>query len=624
MSDTNSIKLIEKFPFSMKALFMGAYILPTLAFGPFLVFIHALSMADLLRIIFTPICLIGLVVFNVVLPICVYVYYENSICKYDGSQASVQITNRRAKHFEDLSIIGANINGIALFTFMLIACRLHGIEYQVLVFLLAAEGSTWLFALISYIPFLEYFEKHIHNLPMKSEYITLSVLMRNANITGFSFLGVICYVLAPMFCTANATMDALPLFLTRVLPVLIIGSATAIFDSYLFVSNMQKRILAITKFSSYLSKNDYTQTSLVVTSRDDFGVLMTDLNQFYNVMRRLLRTIINTVAVSTDSAGNLADGVSETSSSITQIVANIESVKSKIVNQSAGVEEAQATVKSMVDYINDLDKNIDREKVSIDSSSTAVEEMVANIRSVTNTLKASGAAAQKLSNASDNGRAAMEQAVDRARDVLERSEGLLEASNIIQSIADQTNLLAMNAAIEAAHAGEAGKGFSVVSDEIRKLAEQSNEQGKTISEQLQELQESIQQVSNGTTQVKNQFDTIFSLADDVTEQNRTAMSAMQEQSAGSSQVLEAMTEIKSTIELVAKGSAELTNGGRQIAEEMTALAGLTEEINGAMSEMSGGAQSIIHSVQSVDSATATNRDNVQKLSAEINTFTVNR
>lgn len=624
MSDTNSIKLIEKFPFSMKALFMGAYILPTLAFGPFLVFIHALSMADLLRIIFTPICLIGLVVFNVVLPICVYVYYENSICKYDGSQASVQITNRRAKHFEDLSIIGANINGIALFTFMLIACRLHGIEYQVLVFLLAAEGSTWLFALISYIPFLESFEKHIHNLPMKSEYITLSVLMRNANITGFSFLGVICYVLAPMFCTANATMDALPLFLTRVLPVLIIGSATAIFDSYLFVSNMQKRILAITKFSSYLSKNDYTQTSLVVTSRDDFGVLMTDLNQFYNVMRRLLRTIINTVAVSTDSAGNLADGVSETSSSITQIVANIESVKSKIVNQSAGVEEAQATVKSMVDYINDLDKNIDREKVSIDSSSTAVEEMVANIRSVTNTLKASGAAAQKLSNASDNGRAAMEQAVDRARDVLERSEGLLEASNIIQSIADQTNLLAMNAAIEAAHAGEAGKGFSVVSDEIRKLAEQSNEQGKTISEQLQELQESIQQVSNGTTQVKNQFDTIFSLADDVTEQNRTAMSAMQEQSAGSSQVLEAMTEIKSTIELVAKGSAELTNGGRQIAEEMTALAGLTEEINGAMSEMSGGAQSIIHSVQSVDSATAANRDNVQKLSAEINTFTVNR
>ena len=608
----------------MRTFFSVAFFLPLLTCGPILVFIRAISMSDMMKMAMTPMNYIGAVIFNIIIPFILYTYYENAIIKYDGSQASVVKTNRMVRNFEASSILAINLNGAAMFIFTTISCRMQGIEYDPLVWFFVAEGTTFLFGLLMYVPFSEIFEDHIHNLPIKKEYITLSVMARNTFITGFSFLGVIFLVLAPMFSKGNADMDTVPLFFARVLPILIVTSTVAVLDSFLFIRSMNKRIRAITRFSSYLSKNDYTQRSIVVTSRDDFGVLTADLNQFYNVMRRLLRAIMSTVAVSTDSAGNLSEGMGETSSSILQIVANIESVKSKIVNQAAGVEEAQATVKSMVSYINELDKNIEYEKTSIDSSSTAVEQMVANIRSVTSTLRASGVAAQKLSDASDNGRAAIEQAVDRARDVLERSEGLLEASNIIQSIADQTNLLAMNAAIEAAHAGEAGKGFSVVSDEIRKLAEQSNEQGKTISEQLQELQESIQQVSNGTTQVKNQFDTIFSLADDVTEQNRTVMSAMQEQTTGSSHVLEAMTEIKSTIELVVKRSAELTNGGKQIASEMTSLAGLTEEINSAMTEMANGAQSIIHSVQNAETATTANRENIQKLSDEINTFTVNR
>ena len=624
MSASKSVRLIEKFTPAMRFFFWVSFLFPFFLCGYVLVFVRTLSFENMSMLSKTPLCIIGGIIFNIIVPFCIFTYYENVICKYDGSQASVERTNRKVKNFERSAILAMNINGLAVFVLSVINYRLHGIDYEPIVVFFITEGVTFLFGLLVYLPFSRRLEAHVQNLPMKPKYMTITVMARNILVTSFSFLGVVFLTLSPLLSKGNAEFDIMTIFLTRVLPILIVSSMVAIADVYLFVRSMGARIKDILVFSSYLAKNNYTQRSLSVTSRDDFGVLMSDLNFFYNVMRRLLRTITSTVSLSTDSAANLAEDVNEMTASITQIVANIESIKGKIVNQSAGVEESQATVKSMVQYINDLDRNIEIEKESIDSSSSAVEEMVANIRSVTNTLKASGEIVQKLSNASDNGRIAMEQAVDQSRDVLERSEGLLEASNIIQSIADQTNLLAMNAAIEAAHAGEAGKGFAVVSDEIRKLAEQSNEQGKAISEQLQKLQESIQQVAGGTMQVKNQFDTIFSLSDEVTKQNRVLIAAAQEQSAGSSQVLEAMNEIKSTIELVVKGSAELTLGGKQIAGEMVTLANLTQEINGAMNEMANGAQSIMQSVQGVDSATMTNRENIEKLSGEINTFVIDR
>ena len=623
-SVSQSVELIEKFPLSLKVFFFLAHLFPFFLCGYILVFVRALSFENMTMLSGTPLCIIGGIVFNIIVPIIIFTYFSKAIREYDGSEESADITNRRVQNFVKSTILSINVNGFSVFLLSIINYSLHGISHEPLVVFFVTEGITFLFGFLTYTPFVKILEAHVKNLTLKSEYMILSVVKKTVLLMSFCFLGVVFLVLAPILSKGNAELDIMTIFRTNVLPILIVSTIVAIVDAYLFVSRIGKRLKEISVFSSYLSKSDYTQRSLDITSRDDLGVLMSDLNQFYTVMRRLLSTIINTVAASTDSAGKLTNDVNEMTSSITQIVANIDSIKNRIINQSAGVEETQATVKSMVQAINDLDKNIERGKVSINQSSAAVEQMVANIRSVTNTIKTGEEVAQKLSNASDNGRIAMERAVDQSNDVLERSEGLLEASSIIRNIAEQTNLLAMNAAIEAAHAGEAGKGFAVVSDEIRKLAEQSSEQGKVISEQLQKLKESIQQVASGTTQVKNHFDAIFSLADNVTEQNRTVMFAMQEQSSGSSQVLQAMSDIKSTVELISQGSAELTTGGKQIAEEMFTLADLTQAINGAMSEISNGAQAIIQSVQGVDSATAVNHENIQKLSGEINTFKIDR
>ena len=61
-------------------------------------------------------------------------------------------------------------------------------------------------------------------------------------------------------------------------------------------------------------------------------------------------------------------------------------------------------------------------------------------------------------------------------------------SDLILEVADQTHLLSLNAAIEAAGAGPAGQRFSVVAGEVRMLALRTREQGRQVTDLVQEIE----------------------------------------------------------------------------------------------------------------------------------------
>ena len=385
---------------------------------------------------------------------------------------------------------------------------------------------------------------------------------------------------------ASNTARIMIIFALILVVIIIIIAAITIYRSLKPLKVVEDAILEIATGNADLTKR------INLTLNNEVGRVVTGFNMF----SEKLHEIISAMKASKDElvfAGEtLQSSISETSSAITQISANIDSIGTSINGQTNSVSQTAGAVNEIASNIESLNKMIESQSSSVVQASAAVEQMIGNINSVNNSVQRMAMEFQNLAQRAVVGVQKQDDVNNKIMVIESESKALQDANTVISDIAEQTNLLAMNAAIEAAHAGEAGKGFSVVADEIRKLSETSSAQSKTIGNQLNKITSGIEEIVSASQDAKSALQEISGGIRNTDNLVQEISNSMAEQEEGSKQISEALHNMNDSSSEVKTASVEMAEGNKAILAEIKNLQDATYSMKQGMDEMSEGAKHI--------------------------------
>lgn len=346
--------------------------------------------------------------------------------------------------------------------------------------------------------------------------------------------------------------------------VAVIAIVLGVFISIFIRKWISRAVGQVSRFAKEMAQYNLTYSDKP-RGNDEFAEAVRELNSTVET----LNSIVGNVYASSE---NIYEADEKINGMLTDIFGQISETAEAVTNITSNMEESSAALtelNAMAHEVNDHTKVSAQEAGHALSLAKDISDSSEKIHC--DTVKAKETVENKYTTCSEKLKAALEK--------VKVIENISSMSNLILSVADETSLLALNANIEAARAGEHGKGFAVVAGQVKALSEQTTNAANEIQSSLQDVLNSVQELSGASSELVHMFETdimeMFDRMLAVAEEYQSSGTSINEIADNFNHIAEvnasAMNDISTALNELSAAVTAVSDNSYKISENMVVI-----------------------------------------------------
>ncbi len=385
---------------------------------------------------------------------------------------------------------------------------------------------------------------------------------------------------------------------------------------------MKNRLRGITKIVGELEQSGDLSKRINISMNDDIGELTGNQNALMDKLSSTIVSLKDETNAVTTSAQILNESSSKSLDALRQMEISVQRIDAEDKKTSEVINMTYTDIDSLRNSAQQVEQQILNQSNAMDRASSSIKDMANNIADISRTAKKADEISENLRTTTDKGLSSINSAED-AMNLIAQSSGAVEnAVATIKKISNQINLLAMNASIEAAHAGQFGKGFAVVADEVRSLANTTAKNVKTISENIQEMDDKIKNGVVAVQEAKNSFAIIGEGVTQTADVVRQIAESVEDQRVGANETLSATQEVVKSIESIKNLAISQRQHTDNVLENTKSIVESSDIITSSLLKTSEANENLSSILNDVNNCVAENNSSIQKMKQYIDAFKI--